>query len=74
MLRPSFTVTHKDGNRYDANHLAIVKSPEGPRLVFECSGQLMQLDPADVEAVEFDKVSTATWCPWCDQPIDGSPE
>lgn len=73
MLRPSFTVKDKDGRAYDANHLSVVKSQDGPRLVFECSGQLVQLDPADVVKVEFDNVSRATWCPWCDQPIDGSP-
>ena len=67
--RPTLTIKLRNGDNYDANHLAVVQiSPTGYRLAFESSGVINQVDPAEVAGIEF-STDGAVWCPWCDGRI-----
>lgn len=64
----SLTVIRKDGQRYAANNLQVLRKswPEYGQsvLVFECSGVLTQFDVQDVDRIElyaFDPVPEVTY-------------
>lgn len=78
MQRPSFTVVLKSGERYDANHLSIVREPryqpedagtslygEGCAITFISSGRMTVKPAEDVERVEY-RPTGAQHCGDCD--------
>lgn len=81
MQRASFTVVLKNGERYDANHLSIVREPrykesdkgstlygEGCAVTFVCSGRMTTKPAEDVASIEY-RVTGAHWCGDCDGPL-----
>lgn len=79
MTRANFTVVTKSGERWSANHLAVSRASRPYDLTtqqggsysilsFISSGELVRLEAADVERIEWCPVGAA-WCSECDASI-----
>lgn len=71
MLRASMSVVLKNGERYSANHVAVVRRAGSfdSNITFVCSGQQISKPAADVERIEY-RAGGAVHCEACDQRID----
>lgn len=78
MQRASMTVVRTNGERYDANHLSIVRGQRvdernrytgaASDLVFTCSGGLIVIPANEVERIEY-RDQSAGYCSECDGPL-----
>lgn len=70
MERASFTITMKNGMRFDAAMLmpTFEDGAMRPMLSFVCSGRMQSVPAADVEGVSFYAGGTHH-CGHCDQPL-----
>lgn len=71
MLRASMSVVLKNGERYSANHVAVVRRAGSfdSDITFVCSGQQITKPAEDVERIEY-RDGGAVHCEACDQRID----
>ena len=71
MLRAHMTVILTSGERYDANHVAIVRRTGSfdSDITFVCSGQQISKPAESVARIEV-QAGGARWCNACDQRID----
>lgn len=67
MQRPHLTIKLKTGIAYDA--MSFMLNMDGT-VAFVSSGRMEIRKYSEVEAVEYHETG-ATWCPWCDQSIQG---
>lgn len=56
----AMTITTAEGIRYCANDVAVRSSPDGPIVVFRCSGTLQTLKVTEVASIELDKPQDET--------------
>ena len=73
MLRASMSVVLKNGERYSANHVAVVRRAGSfdSDITFVCSGQQITKPAEDVERIEY-RAGGAVHCEACDQRIDNA--
>lgn len=71
MLRAHMTVILTSGERYSANHVAVVRRAGSfdSDITFVCSGQQISKPAEDVERIEY-RAGGAMHCNACDQRID----